>query len=1257
VHRFRILGPIEVDAAGGGSGRVRRGRTLSFLALLLVNRGAIVPVDRVVEELWDGAGPQHARKAVHVVASRLRAALGEGVLLSEGGGYALSLSPGALDAERFEELLTRGRKELTRGEPLEAAATLRQALALWRGPALADVGQERFAQPEVARLEDLRLACLGDRLDADLACGRHAEVAGELEGLVRLHPLRERFRGQQMLALYRAGRQADALAAYHSAHRALVDGLGIEPSPQLRALEAAILRQDVGEALSPEPSIDRVSVAPDSRRRVTCLFSRLADPVELVGLDPELLRSGLERFYGAARTISARHGGTVIELRSDAVVTVFGIPVAHEDDALRALRAAIELGARSGRPLGRGARSGVCTGDVVASAGDTGGLPVIGEPVASAESLARSAKAGEIRVGESTWQLVGHAADGAALPEGGFLLRRIADDAPAIGRRLDRPLVGREAETERLRETFARVVAGREPELLTILGEPGIGKSRLVAELNPIAGDRGTVLTGRCPPYGEGITYWPLREIVLQATGGRSVDELAAELGIPPAVGHQVAAAVGLENAQAGEKTEWALLRLIEALARVRPLVIVIDDAHWAEPTLLEVLLDLLGRLRDAPVLMVWVARPELYERPAAWTRRVATAAALTLGALSGNAIDALLEAVAGGRLEPDQERRIAEAAGGNPLFLEQLVAYVGERRSTDALPPAIHALLSARLDLLDTAERSALALGAVAGEAFEAASVHALADGFTRAEVDQACDRLVDRKLLASGEPGAPNAALRFRHALIRDAAYASLAKSARARLHERHATWLAELATALPEADAKIGFHLETACRLAREIGGRAPPELSVRAGRRLAAAARVAQGRGDLPGQIGFLERAVALLGSDHEEGAELLPAMVSALFEAGSSNRAEGLADLAVSASASLGLPGVHAVAAVERERIRLSLHPETARVEAVSTVAERSASTLRELGDEAGLARAEYLMSDLSWLKGDSVTASVHARRMLDHARRAGNRFDAATAITVLAWNLVEGPCPAPEGIKRCDSLTREAAGQHAAELSVLGCRAVLLAMTGGYDQARSSMARARQGLSELGLGEMAAYLALLDAMAETLAGDPAAAERAVLDAAAIASESGDRWFLSTVHVDLAQAIIAQGRRDDAAEAVARIDSVPAPCDSEWVIKRHAARALLAIRAADPQSALAEATAAVTAADSTSQIVFGANAYRTLADALQAADRPDEALRAAGRAVELDEAKANVIAASKTRRRFPSLRPTATPAAWERVGGE
>ena len=406
--QFRILGPIEVDLKAAGALHCRAdGCSPSWRSSSCTGERSSASTGS-----WTSCGREPARgtQRTRSKSSPRGCALpwARTSWSRRRGGYALRLPPGALDADRFEERFQRGREELTGRKQQEAAETLREALALWRGPALADVRDEGFAQPEIARLDDLRLACLEDRVDADLACARHAEVAGELEALVRQHPLRERLRGQLMLALYHSGRQADALAAYRSAHRALVDGLGIEPSPELRALEAAILRQDVpAPALALRPSAARASVGPDVRRRVTCLCSQLARPDEPADLDPESLRAVLEGYHATARAVCARHGGTMAELRGDAVLAVFGMPVTHEDDAQRALRAAAELGSRTEHlPFGFRGRSGVCTGDVVASAQGRGAAPVIGEAVAAAEELARSAAGGEIRIDESTWQLV-----------------------------------------------------------------------------------------------------------------------------------------------------------------------------------------------------------------------------------------------------------------------------------------------------------------------------------------------------------------------------------------------------------------------------------------------------------------------------------------------------------------------------------------------------------------------------------------------------------------------------------------------------------------------------------------------------------------------------------------------------------------------------------------------------------------------------------------------------------------------------------
>ena len=691
-------------------------------------------------------------------------------------------------------------------------------------------------------------------------------------------------------------------------------------------------------------------------------------------------------------------------------------------------------------------------------------------------------------------------------------------------------------------------------------------------------------------------------------------------------MGHQVAAAVGLAPGRAGDDPGWAFTRLIAALARAQPLVMVVDDAHLAEPALLELLVAVAGRIEDAPVLIVWVARPDSGSE---------AGDVLELGPLSDAASAALLE---GSRLEQDERVHVARAAGGNPLFLEQLVAYVGDHGATGLLPPALHALLAARLDRLDDGERSALAYGAIVGDAFELEPVHALADDMTRAALEQAWERLVDLDLLEPGDAGA----VRFRHGLVREAAYASLTKSVRARLHERHAAWLDDLGGELPEADARIAFHLESACRYQRGLTGTAAPALLRRAGDRLAAAARVARGRGDLLGEIGFLDRAVVLLGTESEQGAALLPVQLWALCDAGASERAEEVAERAVAATAAHGLAVAGARSAIERERIRLYRHPEYFDAAKAMAAVERASIPLRREHDELGLARAAYLLSDVTWLMGDTIRSDREAERMLGHARRAGSAFDVGTALIFMAWGLVEGPLPAPEAIARCDALAAEAADQRGADLNLRGCRAVLMAMTGRFDEARETMAEARAGFAELQLGVIAAYLALLDGIAETLAGNHAAAERAVRDAEAMILGSETRWYQAFIYADLAHAVLAQGHLNDAAAAVARIETLPAPCDTEWSIKRHTARALLAARQGDPERGLGDAHAAVTIGDATGLMICRANAHRTLAELLLACGRPEEAAASALRALALDEAKGNTVAAASTRRRFAEL---------------
>jgi DNA-binding SARP family transcriptional activator/class 3 adenylate cyclase len=1258
---FRILGPVEVESVSGRPVSVPRGRPLALLALLLLHRGAVVPLDRVVDELWPGDAPAHPQNAVQVVASRLRKALGDGVLVSKGGGYGLQLGDGALDAERFEELLRRGRDELAGGDPATAAETLREALAIWHGPALADVRGELFAQPEIARLEDLRLACISDRIDADVALGRHEDVVGELEALVAEHPLRERLRGQLMVAFYRSGRQADALAVYRDARRVLVDELGIEPSPELRELEQSILRQDPGTAApTPMPTLPEAPRASrELRRSVTCLRTALAGSEELGRLDPEAMQRLLVRYHGEMRAACERHGAGVREPVGDALVAVFGAPVAHEDDAVRALRAALEMRERlvllngeldASFGITLAARTGVSTGEVVAPRDADSRTLVLGEAVNLATRLEQAAAPGEILLGEATLALAAGAArveeaeplaaQGMAVPARVYRLVELVE-----ARAADAPLVGRARELRMLREAFDWAVEQDACQLVTVLGEPGIGKSRLARELRDVLGETATVLVGRCPSYGDGVTYWPVREIVEQATAGRSLDELVEGLEDGHAVARAVAGALGLEEGAAGEENLRAFRRLFGWLARERPLVLVVEDAHWGEPALLDVVDHLADWIRDAPVLIVCLARPELVEERSGWAGGKRNTMSLTLSPLSADESHELLAARAVHDLDEQESSRIAAAAGGNPLFLEQLLAHVGERGGGEfSTPPAIRALLAARLDLVGDTERLLLECGAVEGELFHVGSVLALAQGLPRPDAERMLDELVRRDLLLPGRAALTGEdAFRFRHALIRDAAYEELPKATRSELHERHADWLGELGGAVPEADARIGFHLERAYRLATEVGlhGERAEGLAARAGERLAASALDTYRRGDIPGQIGFLERAVDLLGPEEAAGVALLPRLAYALFDGGRFDEAAEVAERGVALADRLGIGLVRLQSEVECDRLRLYREPETVDVDASIEVAERAAQAFDEVGDDLGIGRVAYLLCELAWMNGRAQDSYRYAERVVAAAQRAGSGFEVAAGVEYMGWALVTGPTPAPQALEECLALQREFAHQRVAELAVF-C-AVLEAMMGGaFDRARNQAALARAHAQELGLRSIEMWLELFAAKTEMLLGDLGAAESSVRTAERIALEIGDRWFLSTTLVDLTHVLLAQDRLDDAEAALVRVETVRVPSDKEWLIKRHAARGKLAARRGRHEAGIADALRAVEVADTTDLLLFRANAHGDLAEVLLAGGRREEAARAATTSLHLHEDKRNAASAAQIRRFLAEL---------------
>jgi class 3 adenylate cyclase len=674
---------------------------------------------------------------------------------------------------------------------------------------------------------------------------------------------------------------------------------------------------------------------------VTIVFCDLVGSTSLgESLDPESLQQVLARYFETMSGALKRHGGTIEKFIGDAVMAVFGIPTAREDDALRAVRAAVEmrnsladlneqLEPRWGVRLQ--ARIGVNTGEVIAGGSSEGQAFVSGDAVNVAARLEQTAAAGEILAGEHTFELVRNAVraepvtplelKGKSEPVPAFRLVEVADHAAGRVRRLDSPLVGRKAELASLRAAFDRTIAGRNCELVTVVGAPGIGKSRLAEDFTRGLGGEAVVVAGRCLSYGEGLTFWPLREVVEQLAGTsdeESAGEAQARIArlLPTdddtaAIVERVAAAMGLSDAAAyPAETFWAVRKLLEAVAARRPLVILFEDVHWAEPTFLELIEHLAGTIHDVPILVVATARTDLLEVRPEFARDLDRATRMELEPLSGAESTALIGHLIGDSgVAADLSDRVYTGAEGNPLFIEELVRMLVDERhiekddagrssvrelSTVSVPRTLHALLAARLDRLDPTERAVVEGAAVVGRSFGAGAVSELSRGGDRAEVDRHLSSLVRKQLVRpDGGRFAGEETFSFKHILLRDVAYQGTLKGLRSDLHARFADWLERTAgERASEYEEILGYHLERAYRNLSELGpvderGRG---LATRAAARLGSSGGRALARGDIRPAVNLLERAVSLLNDDDPARGDLTVKLGIALAEAGQVSRA-------------------------------------------------------------------------------------------------------------------------------------------------------------------------------------------------------------------------------------------------------------------------------------------------------------------------------------------------------------------------------
>jgi class 3 adenylate cyclase len=983
--------------------------------------------------------------------------------------------------------------------------------------------------------------------------------------------------------------------------------------------------------------------AREVRKVVTVLFCDVTGSTALgERIDPESLRQVMARYFETAKTVVQRHGGTVEKFIGDAVMAVFGVPAVHEDDALRAVRAADEL--RGGLDelndeLERGygtrleLRMGLNTGEVVTG---TEERLATGDAVNVAARLEQAAEPGAVLLGEETYRLVRDAveaepaepleAKGKAEPLQAF--RLVSMRAAAPERRRDVPMVGRERQRKLLEDAFAAAEAEGSCHLFTILGAAGVGKSRLADEfLRTLPSAK--VVRGRCLSYGEGISYWPVTEVVKQLRP--DADESAA-----------LAPILGDGAAGSPEETAWAFRKLLESRAAAGPLVVVFDDVHWGEPAFLDLVEHVADLSRGAPILLLCMARPELLDERAAWGGGKLNATNVLLEPLGPEEAGELIEALTDG-IADDLRERILEAAGGNPLFVEEMVAMAAEQGGEIAVPPTIQALLAARLDQLDPAERGVLERGAVEGLVFHRGAVAALAP-----EEPQVDGRLVTlvRKDLVRPEQAvlAGDDAYRFRHLLIRDTAYEALPKAARAELHERFALWLEEHGADLVELDEILGYHLEQAYRYRAELGplDEQAQSLGKQAGRRLVRSGERARERADDMAAQRLLGRAVELLPGDAPERRQALASRAHAASELGRFAEAAELREQAAAAAKAAGDEALLARLTLIRIEASIQSDPGATMVDALAA-AQGALATLERLGDEHGAVWALRLIGCFQAWLGRSRDAERTWRNGLERAAVANQRAHD----DILGWLLWEawwGPESAEEGVLRCEEYIGQmrASGSRRLEGIAYNLRGVFKTYLGRVDEGREDVATGRGILRDLGDVIWWAGAAMLEGELEFAAGEPQRAYDALAEGQEALEAHTETGYLATTVGMRSQAALLLGREDEALELADEAERLAQRDDFEPLSRIALVRARVLARRGDFERAdelLAEGTRMV---EGTDYSFLYLDLHRARAEVRRLAGRTDDEREALEQMLAAAEQKGHLPATEEARARLAEL---------------
>jgi DNA-binding SARP family transcriptional activator len=1042
--RYAILGPVELRGGERGAG-VGGPRQVALLALLLVNANRALSSDRLVEALWDERSQVGGVKRLQMAIARLRRTLdpdGEqdaSVLRTVAGGYMLTVAPGELDADVFQARVEEGRRALEAGDVRRARDVLRETLGMWRGPALAEVGYHEFAQPEVRRLEELRLAALETRLDVELGLGEHGALIGELEALVSEHPGRERFATQLMLALYRCGRQGDALEVYARTRTYLSRELGLEPGPALRGIQAEILAQSPGlQLMSAQPHLAAVADGPAVEAPVapptgvvTFLLTDVEGSTGLWEAHGDAMAAALEFHDGLIARVVERHRGLLLKDKGegDATLSVFqraSDAVACAAELQPALATASWPSQVRLRP-----RIALHSGEAQERDGD-----YFGSAVNRAARLRGLAAGGVTVVSQTTAELVRdhlsrelalvdvgrHELRGLSRPERVFELRGSAGDSPAgadvgaasVALGLPRslhapaglPFVGREAELERLRERWADVCGGARAAVV-IGGEPGIGKTRLASELARAVHEQGAlVLYGRCDE-GLGVPYQPFVEALRPYARAVGLDRLRADLGhLAPELGRLLPELAGLgEPVRADPESERfalfeAVAALLEAMTGQRRVLLVLDDLHWAASPTLLLLRHLIRSERELGGLVLGTYRETELDRSQPLAQLLADlhrdvgTQRVRIGGLDEHAISALLEAAFGHALDRRATQLVqvlCTQTGGNPFFIRELLAHLtesGGRLSSSVTaaqleaPEGLRQVIGQRVARLSAPAGRALSIAAVAGATFS----FALLERVLGENVLDALDEAVAAGLLTEAGHGEHA----FAHALVRQTIYGQLGAARRVRLHRQ----LGEALEAMGASHAHVEALAHHFAQAAADGQGSKAATYALAAGR--SATARLAYEDAAAHYERG-LQTLTLAAEPQQQRRCELLLALGEARWGSGELDRAreacgqaaelaERLGDATRLAQAALGFCGPHrfeAAAALTRP---------------VAGLLQRA---LAALGDEDSSLRAE-LMGRLA--AALAYTGFEHRNPVLAHEalKMARRVADKATLASVLA---------------------------------------------------------------------------------------------------------------------------------------------------------------------------------------------------------------------------------------------------------------